>query len=272
MLYVTSGHYANTAAGLIPAHPHSRGGRGVPAQTDELPSPLRDIQGVPRCYRELPLRLAEFGTVYRYEQSGELHGLTRVRGFTQDDAHIFCAPAQIKTEFLKVMDIIFYIFKALKFDNLRGSDFTSRPQNKGEIHRFRRELAPCRAGHHRSLRRKRASTPAPNSVRAAFWSRDSTSWSKDAIGRRWQLGSIQVDYNLPNASSSNIPEPTAKAPPVMIHRAPSVRWSVLWPYSSSTPPDDSPVARPDQAVVLPISEKFSDYAYRALQASLRPPI
>ena len=216
----------------------------------------------PRSYRDLPLRLAEFGTVYRYEQTGELHGLTRVRGFTQDDAHIFCAPDQIKDEFLKVMDIIFYIFKALDFNNFEAQISLRDPKNKqkyigSDENWHLAETAIIEACEEKGLNARK------EPGEAAFYGPKLDFMVKDAIGRRWQLGTIQVDYNLPERFQLEYTgADNQKHRPVMIHRAPFGSLerfvAVLLEHTAGKFPL---WLAPDQAIVLPISEKFNDYAY-----------
>ncbi len=216
----------------------------------------------PRSYRDLPLRLAEFGTVYRYEQTGELHGLTRVRGFTQDDAHIFCAPSQIKDEFLKVMDIILYIFNALKFDNYEAQISLRDPKNKekyigSDENWHLAEQAIIEACEEKGLNARK------ELGEAAFYGPKLDFMVKDAIGRRWQLGTIQVDYNLPERFQLEYTgADNQKHRPVMIHRAPFGSLerfvAVLLEHTAGKFPL---WLSPEQAIILPISEKFNDYAY-----------
>jgi threonyl-tRNA synthetase len=216
----------------------------------------------PRSYRELPLRLAEFGTVYRYEQTGELHGLTRVRGFTQDDAHIFCAPEQIKDEFLKVMDIILYIFNALKFENYEAQISLRDPNNKekyigSDENWHLAENAIIEACAEKGLKARK------ETGEAAFYGPKLDFMVKDAIGRRWQLGTIQVDYNLPERFQLEYTgADNQKHRPVMIHRAPFGSLerfvAVLLEHTAGKFPL---WLSPEQAIILPISEKFNDYAY-----------
>ena len=220
------------------------------------------FKAFPRSYRELPLRLAEFGTVYRYEQTGELHGLTRVRGFTQDDAHIFCAPNQIKDEFLKVMDIIFYIFKALDFNNFEAQISLRDPKNKqkyigSDENWHLAETAIIEACEEKGLNARK------ELGEAAFYGPKLDFMVKDAIGRRWQLGTIQVDYNLPERFQLEYTgADNQKHRPVMIHRAPFGSLerfvAVLLEHTAGKFPL---WLAPDQAIILPISEKFNDYAY-----------
>jgi threonyl-tRNA synthetase len=262
MLYVTSGHYAKYGKDSFqPIHTPEEGEEYL-LKPMNCPHHCEIFKAFPRSYRELPLRLAEFGTVYRYEQSGELHGLTRVRGFTQDDAHIFCAPDQIKEEFLKVMDIILYIFKALKFDNFEAQISLRDPNNKekyiGSDENWKlAENAIIEACAEKGLNAR------TELGEAAFYGPKLDFMVKDAIGRRWQLGTIQVDYNLPERFQLEYTgADNQKHRPVMIHRAPFGSMerfvAVLLEHTAGRFPL---WLTPDQAVVLPISEKYNDYAY-----------
>lgn len=266
MLYVTSGHYAKYGKDSFqPIHTPEEGEEYL-LKPMNCPHHCEIFRAFPRSYRELPLRIAEFGTVYRYEQSGELHGLTRVRGFTQDDAHIFCAPEQIKDEFLKVMDIIFYIFKALKFDNFEAQISLRDPKHKekyigSDENWHLAETAIIEACEEKGLKARK------ELGEAAFYGPKLDFMVKDAIGRRWQLGTIQVDYNLPErfgleyTGADNL-----KHRPVMIHRAPFGSLerfvAVLLEHTAGHLPL---WLAPDQVVVLPISEKFNDYARKVAQ-------
>ena len=262
MLYVTSGHYAKYGkASFQPIHTPEEGEEYL-LKPMNCPHHCEIFRAYPRSYRELPLRLAEFGTVYRYEQSGELHGLTRVRGFTQDDAHIFCAPDQIKDEFLKVMDIIFYIFKALKFDNYEAQISLRDPNNKekyigSDENWHLAEQAIIEACEEKGLKARK------ELGEAAFYGPKLDFMVKDALGRRWQLGTIQVDYNLPERFQLEYTgADNQKHRPVMIHRAPFGSLerfvAVLLEHTAGRFPL---WLAPDQVVVLPISEKFNDYAF-----------
>jgi threonyl-tRNA synthetase len=224
------------------------------------------FKAFPRSYRELPLRLAEFGTVYRYEQSGELHGLTRVRGFTQDDAHIFCAPDQIKEEFLKVMDIILYIFKALKFDNFEAQISLRDPNNKEKYIGSDENWALAESAIIEACAEKGLNARTELGE-AAFYGPKLDFMVKDAIGRRWQLGTIQVDYNLPERFGLEYTgSDNQKHRPVMIHRAPFGSMerfvAVLLEHTAGRLPL---WLISEQAVVLPISEKYNDYAYKVVK-------
>ena len=260
-LYVTSGHYAKYGKDSFqPIHTPEEGEEYL-LKPMNCPHHCEIFRALPRSYRDLPLRLAEFGTVYRYEQSGELHGLTRVRGFTQDDAHIYCAPDQIKDEFLKVMDIIFYIFKALKFDNFEAQISLRDPAHKekyigSDENWHLAEQAIIEACEEKGLKARK------ELGEAAFYGPKLDFMVKDAIGRRWQLGTIQVDYNLPERFQLEYTgSDNQKHRPVMIHRAPFGSMerfvAVLLEHTAGRFPL---WLAPDQAVVLPISEKFNDYA------------
>ncbi len=261
-LYVTSGHYAKYGKDSFqPIHTPEEGEEYL-LKPMNCPHHCEIFKAFPRSYRELPLRLAEFGTVYRYEQSGELHGLTRVRGFTQDDAHIFCAPDQIKEEFLKVMDIIFFIFKALKFENFEAQISLRDPKNKekyigSDENWHLAENAIIEACEEKGLKARK------ELGEAAFYGPKLDFMVKDAIGRRWQLGTIQVDYNLPERFQLEYTgADNQKHRPVMIHRAPFGSMerfvAVLLEHTAGRFPL---WLAPDQVVVCPISEKFNDYAY-----------
>ncbi len=261
-LYVTSGHYAKYGKDSFqPIHTPEEGEEYL-LKPMNCPHHCEIFRALPRSYRDLPLRLAEFGTVYRYEQSGELHGLTRVRGFTQDDAHIYCAPEQIKGEFLKVMDIIFYIFKALKFENFEAQISLRDPEHKEKYigtdeNWHLAEQAIIDACAEKGLKAR------TELGEAAFYGPKLDFMVKDALGRRWQLGTIQVDYNLPERFQLEYTgSDNQKHRPVMIHRAPFGSMerfvAVLLEHTAGRFPL---WLAPEQAVVLPISEKFNDYAY-----------
>ena len=265
MLYVTSGHYAKYGKDSFqPIHTPEEGEEYF-LKPMNCPHHCEIYRVSPRSYKDLPLRYAEFGTVYRYEQSGELHGLTRVRGFTQDDAHIFCTPDQLKDEFLKVMDIIFYIFKALHFDNYEAQISLRDPNNRekyvGTDENWEKaERAIVEACEEKGL-------PAKKVVgEAAFYGPKLDFMVKDAIGRRWQLGTIQVDYNLPERFGLEYTgADNQKHRPIMIHRAPFGSMerfvAVLLEHTAGKLPL---WLAPDQVVVLPISEKYNDYARKVV--------
>ncbi|MDR1091423.1 MAG: threonine--tRNA ligase [Prevotella sp.] len=263
LLYVTSGHYAKYGKDSFQPISTPEEGEEFLLKPMNCPHHCEIYKVVPRSYRDLPLRMAEFGTVYRYEQSGELHGLTRVRGFTQDDAHIFCTPEQLKEEFLKVMDIVFIIFKALDFENFEAQISLRDPSNRekyiGSDENWEKaERSIIEACEEKGL-------PAKVELgEAAFYGPKLDFMVKDALGRRWQLGTIQVDYNLPErfeleyAGADN-----QKHRPVMIHRAPFGSMERFIAVLIEHTAGKFPLwLAPDQVVVLPISEKFNDYAYR----------
>jgi threonyl-tRNA synthetase len=217
----------------------------------------------PHSYKELPLRIAEFGTVYRYEQSGELHGLTRVRSFTQDDAHIFCRPDQVKEEFIRVMEIIEIIFKALEFENFEAQISLRDPEDhekyvgSDEVWE-KAEQAIVEACQEKGL-------PAKIEYgEAAFYGPKLDFMVKDALGRRWQLGTIQVDYNLPERFDLEyVGSDNQKFRPVMIHRAPFGSMERFVAVLIEHTAGKFPLwLMPDQAAILPISEKANEYAYK----------
>ncbi|MBZ4651693.1 MAG: thrS [Proteiniphilum sp.] len=265
-LYVTSGHYAKYGKDSFqPMHTPEEGEEFL-LKPMNCPHHCEIYKAFPRSYKELPLRLAEFGTVYRYEQSGELHGLTRVRGFTQDDAHIFCTPDQVKEEFLKVMDIIFIIFRALDFENFEAQISLRDPENKekyiGTDENWEKaERAIVEACKEKGLKAKVVLGEA------AFYGPKLDFMVKDALGRRWQLGTIQVDYNLPERFELEYTgADNQKHRPVMIHRAPFGSMerfvAVLIEHTAGRFPL---WLAPTQAVILPVSEKFNDYAYSVVK-------
>ena len=215
----------------------------------------------PRSYKDLPLRLAEFGTVYRYEQSGELHGLTRVRSFTQDDAHLYCRPDQVKQEFIRVMEIIQIIFGALDFNNFEAQISLRDPNNKekyigsDEVWEAA-ERAIIEACEEKGLKTR------TELGEAAFYGPKLDFMVKDALGRRWQLGTIQVDYNLPERFQLEYTgEDNLKHRPVMIHRAPFGSMERFVAVLIEHTAGHFPLwLTPDQVAILPISEKYNDYA------------
>ena len=260
-LYVTSGHYAKYGKDSFQPITTPEEGEEYFLKPMNCPHHCAIFAWKPRSYKDLPLRIAEFGTVYRYEQSGELHGLTRVRGFTQDDAHIFCRPDQVKQEFLNVMDIILIIFKSLKFENYEAQISLRHQTNRSkyigsEDNWERAEQAIIEACEEKGLNAR------IEYGEAAFYGPKLDFMVKDAIGRRWQLGTIQVDYNLPERFQLEYTgEDNQKHRPVMIHRAPFGSLerfvAVLIEHTAGRFPL---WLTPDQAVVLPISDKYNDYA------------
>ena len=260
-LYVTSGHYAKYGKDSFQPIHTPQDGEEFLLKPMNCPHHCEIYKTVPRSYKDLPLRFAEFGTVYRYEQSGELHGLTRVRGFTQDDAHLYCRPDQLKDEFLKVMDIIFIIFKALDFDNFEAQislrDKVNRDKYIGSEENWEKaETAIIEACQEKGLKAK------IEYGEAAFYGPKLDFMVKDAIGRRWQLGTIQVDYNLPERFDLEYTgEDNKKHRPVMIHRAPFGSMERFVAVLIEHTGGKFPLwLTPDQVCILPISEKFNDYA------------
>ena len=260
-LYVTSGHYAKYGKDSFqPIH--------TPDENEEFflkpmncPHHCEIYKTKPRSYKDLPLRLAEFGTVYRYEQSGELHGLTRVRGFTQDDAHIFCRPDQVEDEFMKIIDLVLYVFKALGFDQYSAQislrDKVNREKYIGNDDDWNRaEESIIKSAKEKGL---------PTTIEygeAAFYGPKLDFMVKDALGRKWQLGTIQVDYQLPQRFELEYTgSDNQKHRPVMIHRAPFGSLERFVAILIENTAGNFPLwLSPDQLAVLPISEKYEDYA------------
>ena len=265
-LYVTSGHYAKYGKDSFqPIHTPEEGEEYL-LKPMNCPHHCEIYKWKPRSYKDLPLRLAEFGTVYRYEQSGELHGLTRVRSFTQDDAHIFCRPDQVKDEFLKVMDIIFIIFKALNFENFEAQISLRDPNNRekyigSDDNWERSERAIIEACEEKGLKAK------VELGEAAFYGPKLDFMVRDAIGRKWQLGTIQVDYNLPERFNLEYTgDDNQKHRPVMIHRAPFGSMERFVAVLIEHTGGKFPLwLTPDQVAILPISEKFNEYAEKVKQ-------
>ncbi|MDR0658002.1 MAG: threonine--tRNA ligase [Mediterranea sp.] len=262
-LYVTSGHYAKYGKDSFqPIHTPEEGEEYL-LKPMNCPHHCEIYKWQPHSYKELPLRLAEFGTVYRYEQSGELHGLTRVRGFTQDDAHIFCRPDQVKEEFLSVMDIIFIIFKALDFENFEAQislrDQVNRDKYIGSDENWEKaEQSIIEACEEKGLKAN------IEYGEAAFYGPKLDFMIRDALGRKWQLGTIQVDYNLPERFQLEYTgADNMKHRPVMIHRAPFGSMERFVAVLIEHTAGKFPLwLAPDQVAILPISEKFNDYAGR----------
>ena len=261
-LYVTSGHWAKYGADSFRPITTPQEGEEFMLKPMNCPHHCEIYKTKPHSYRDLPVRLAEFGTVYRYEQSGELHGLTRVRGFTQDDAHLFCRPDQIKEEFKKVMEIIFIIFKALDFENYEAQISLRDPNNRekhiGSDENWEKaERAIIEACEETNLK------TVIEYGEAAFYGPKLDFMVRDAIGRKWQLGTIQVDYNLPERFELEYTgEDNKKHRPVMIHRAPFGSMERFVAVLIEHTAGKFPLwLAPDQVVVLPISEKYVDYAY-----------
>lgn len=260
-LYVTSGHWDHYGKDSFQPITTPEEGEIYLLKPMNCPHHCMIYKNAPRSYKDLPLRLAEFGTVYRYEQSGELHGLTRVRSFTQDDAHIFCRPDQVKEEFIKVMDIIQIIFKSLNFDKVEAQISLRDPNNhekyvgSDEVWE-KAERAIVEACQEKHLDAK------VEYGEAAFYGPKLDFMVRDAIGRRWQLGTIQVDYNLPERFQLEyMGTDNQKHRPVMIHRAPFGSMERFVAVLIEHTGGKFPLwLTPDQVAILPISEKFNDYA------------
>ena len=265
-LYVTSGHYAKYGADSFRPITTPQEGEEFLLKPMNCPHHCEIYRSKPHSYKDLPIRLAEFGTVYRYEQSGELHGLTRVRGFTQDDAHIYCRPDQLKEEFCKVIDIVLYIFKTLNFDEYIAQvslrDKNDRSKYIGTDENWEKaERAIIEAAEEKGLK------TIVEYGEAAFYGPKLDFMVKDAIGRRWQLGTIQVDYNLPERFELEYTgADDKKYRPVMIHRAPFGSMERFVAVLIEHTGGKFPLwLTPEQAVVLPISEKYNDYAKKVCE-------
>lgn len=265
-LYITSGHYEKYGADSFQPIKTPNEGEEFFLKPMNCPHHCEIYKTKPRSYRDLPLRLAEFGTVYRYEQSGELHGLTRVRGFTQDDAHIFCRPDQVKNEFMKVIDLVLYVFGALGFTDYTAQISLRDPENKakyiGDDEAWEKaERAIVEAAAEKNL------NTVTELGEAAFYGPKLDFMVKDALGRKWQLGTIQVDYNLPErfnleyAGADN-----AKQRPVMIHRAPFGSLERFVAVLIEHCAGNFPLwLSPEQVAILPISEKYQEYAQQVYE-------
>ena len=260
-LYVTSGHWDHYGADSFRPITTPEEGEEYLLKPMNCPHHCMIYKNEPRSYKDLPLRLAEFGTVYRYEQSGELHGLTRVRSFTQDDAHIFCRPDQVKEEFVKVMDIINIIFKALSFDNYEAQISLRDPNNTAKYvgsdeNWAKAEQAIVEACQEKGLKAR------VETGEAAFYGPKLDFMVRDAIGRKWQLGTIQVDYNLPERFGLEyIGSDNQKHRPVMIHRAPFGSMERFVAVLIEHTGGKFPLwLTPDQYLVLPVSDKYMEAA------------
>jgi threonyl-tRNA synthetase len=264
-LYVTSGHYSKYGKDSFQPITTPAEGEEFLLKPMNCPHHCEIYRNTQYSYKDLPVRFAEFGTVYRYEQSGELHGLTRVRGFTQDDAHIFCTPEQLKDEFNKVMDIILKIFRALDFDHYTVQVSLRDPDNKEDYigsdeNWDKSEQAILETVEERGVEAK------IEYGEAAFYGPKLDFMVKDALGREWQLGTIQVDYNLPERFDLEyIGADNQRHRPVMIHRAPFGSMERFVAVLIEHTAGKFPLwLTPDQVVVMPISEKYNDYAKKVL--------
>jgi threonyl-tRNA synthetase len=264
-LYVTSGHFAKYGADSFRAITTPNEGEEFMLKPMNCPHHCEIYKSKPRSYKDLPVRFAEFGTVYRYEQSGELHGLTRVRGFTQDDAHLFCTPDQVKGEFKNVIDLVLYIFKTLKFDNYRAQISLRDPNNPekyiGSDENWKKaEQSIIEAAAEKGLKTVVAYGEA------AFYGPKLDFMVRDALNREWQLGTIQVDYNLPERFELEyVGSDNERHRPVMIHRAPFGSMERFVAVLIEHCAGKFPLwLTSDQVAVLPISEKYNDYAQKVL--------
>ena len=262
-LYVTSGHWAHYGKDSFRPITTPEEGEEYLLKPMNCPHHCEIYASKPRSYKDLPLRLAEFGTVYRYEQSGELHGLTRVRSFTQDDAHLYCRPDQVKQEFIRVMEIIQIIFGALDFDNYEAQISLRDPNNKEKYIGSDEVWEQAERAIIEACEEKGLSTRTELGE-AAFYGPKLDFMVKDALGRRWQLGTIQVDYNLPERFQLEYTgEDNQKHRPVMIHRAPFGSMERFVAVLIEHTAGHFPLwLTPDQVAILPISDKFVDYATR----------
>ncbi|MFD0764947.1 threonine--tRNA ligase [Mucilaginibacter lutimaris] len=260
-LYVTSGHYEKYGADSFQPIKTPQEGEEFFLKPMNCPHHCEIYKTKPRSYKDLPVRLAEFGTVYRYEQSGELHGLTRVRGFTQDDAHLFCRPDQVKEEFKKVIDLVLYVFGALGFDNYTAQVSLRDPNNKTKYIGTDDNWALAESAIIEAAAEKNLPTVVEYGE-AAFYGPKLDFMVKDALGRKWQLGTIQVDYNLPERFELEYTgSDNQKHRPVMIHRAPFGSLERFVAVLIEHCAGNFPLwLSPEQFIILPISEKYEEYA------------
>jgi threonyl-tRNA synthetase len=260
-LYVTSGHYEKYGADSFQPIKTPQEGEEFFLKPMNCPHHCEIYKTKPRSYKDLPVRLAEFGTVYRYEQSGELHGLTRVRGFTQDDAHLFCRPDQVKEEFMKVIDLVLYVFKALGFDDYTAQVSLRDPENKAKYIGSDENWALAESAIIEAANEKGLKTVVELGE-AAFYGPKLDFMVKDALGRKWQLGTIQVDYNLPERFELEYTgSDNQKHRPVMIHRAPFGSLERFVAVLIEHCAGNFPLwLSPEQFIILPISEKYEEYA------------
>lgn len=268
-LYVTSGHYEKYGADSFQPIKTPQEGEEFFLKPMNCPHHCEMYKTKPRSYKDLPVRYAEFGTVYRYEQSGELHGLTRVRGFTQDDAHLFCRPDQVKEEFKKVIDLVLYVFTALGFENYTAQVSLRDPENKAKYIGSDENWALAESAIIEAAEEKGLKTVVELGE-AAFYGPKLDFMVKDALGRKWQLGTIQVDYNLPERFELEYTgSDNQKHRPVMIHRAPFGSLERFIAVLIEHCAGNFPLwLSPEQFIILPISEKYEDYA-KKLSESLK---
>ncbi|QNL49131.1 threonine--tRNA ligase [Olivibacter sp. SDN3] len=266
-LYVTSGHYEKYGADSFQPIKTPQEGEEFFLKPMNCPHHCEIYKTKPRSYKDLPVRFAEFGTVYRYEQSGELHGLTRVRGFTQDDAHLFCRPDQVKDEFKKVIDLVLYVFKALGFDSYTAQISLRDPENKSKYIGTEENWLLAEAAIVEAAEEKGLDTVVELGE-AAFYGPKLDFMVKDALGRKWQLGTIQVDYNLPDRFELEYTgSDNQKHRPVMIHRAPFGSLERFVAVLIEHCAGEFPLwLIPEQFIVLPVSEKYEEYAKKLLES------
>ena len=262
-LYVTSGHYAHYSKDAFRPITTPEEGEEYMLKPMNCPHHCEIFASKPRSYKELPLRIAEFGTVYRYEKSGELHGLTRVRSFTQDDAHIFCRADQVKGEFMRVMDIIKAVFSIFKFENVEAQISLRDPKDKVKYIGSDEVWAESEQAIIDACKEKGLEAKIEYGE-AAFYGPKLDFMVKDAIGRRWQLGTIQVDYNLPQRFQLEYTaEDNSKQTPVMVHRAPFGSMERFCAVLIEHTAGHFPLwLTPEQVAILPISEKYNEYGQR----------
>jgi threonyl-tRNA synthetase len=265
-LYITSGHYEKYGADSFQPIRTPHEGEEFFLKPMNCPHHCEIYKSSPKSYKDLPVRYAEFGTVYRYEQAGELHGLTRVRGFTQDDAHLFCRPDQVKEEFCKVIDLVLYVFKALDFHDYIAQVSLRDPENKKKYIGSDENWKLAEQAIIESAQEKGLKTVIEYGE-AAFYGPKLDFMVRDAIGRKWQLGTIQVDYNLPERFELEYTgSDNQKHRPVMIHRAPFGSLERFVAVLIEHCAGKFPLwLTPEQVTVLPISEKYNDYAKKVLE-------
>src|SRR5690606_33308378 len=266
-LYKTSGHYEKYGADSFQTIKTPHEGEEFMLKPMNCPHHCEIYKSSPKSYKDLPVRFAEFGTVYRYEQAGELHGLTRVRGFTQDDAHLFCRPDQVKDEFKKVIDLVLYVFNALGF-----KDYTAQVSLRHQTDRSKyigtEENWDIAENAIREAAAEKGLKTVEEYGEAAFYGPKLDFMVRDAIGRSWQLGTIQVDYNLPERFELEyVDSDNTRKRPVMIHRAPFGSMerfiAVLLEHCGGNLPL---WLAPLQVKLLPISDKYNDYAQQVADA------
>lgn len=266
-LYITSGHYEKYGSDSFQPITTPQEGEEFFLKPMNCPHHCEIYKTKPRSYKELPVRFAEFGTVYRYEQSGELHGLTRVRGFTQDDAHLFCRPDQVKEEFMKVIDLVLYVFAALGFDDYTAQISLRDPSNKAKYIGSDENWALAEQAIVEATQEKGMKTRVEYGE-AAFYGPKLDFMVKDALGRKWQLGTIQVDYNLPERFELEYTgSDNAKHRPVMIHRAPFGSLERFVAVLIEHCGGQFPLwLAPEQFIILPVSEKYEESANKLLKS------